>query len=316
MGNFPGPFTVKLPEIYQIEASSACDHACTMCPRQYYHREDKRKNFDIDLLKTMIKRGDLEGSYFIELQMSGEPLLNPRLVDMIDLLKREGILVGLSTHGDLFPDLLDTCKDLDYITISVDSITKRSEIRKGSLFDNPEAYLDNLFHSAYYFSQRKIPIDFQFIELKGWEKEKTILENFLNCVMKNEFKNVNIRSVPDCCILHRSGNRLKKEEDKGVCLNPWMSVSVQSNGNVSSCCFGWGDENVYGNLNEQSLEEIWNGEKVKKLRGQHSRGFIHLPDLCMRCYQRSPVLLHWEIFLNSVVTANRQHRFLQRLEQA
>ena len=235
---------------------------------------------------------------------------------MIELLKREGILVGLSTHGDLFPELLDTCKDLDYITVSVDSITRRNEIRKGSPFDNPEAYLDNLYNTAIYFCEKEIPIDFQFIELKGWEKEKDILENFLKCKMGCDFKKVNIRSIPDCCILHRTGNRLKKEEDKGVCLNPWLSVSVQSNGNVSSCCFSWGDDegNVYGNLHEQSLEEIWNGEEVKKLRGQHSRGFIHLPDLCMRCYQRSPVLLHWEIFLNSVVTANRQHQLMARLQ--
>jgi radical SAM protein with 4Fe4S-binding SPASM domain len=304
MPKFPPPFKVKLPEIYQIEASSHCDHDCKMCPRKYYHREDKRKMFDIDLLKTMIKRGDLEGSYFIELQMSGEPLLNPDVPIMIELLKSQGILVGLSTHGDLFPKLLDSCKDLDYITISVDSITKRNEIRKGSKFDDPDTYLEQLLHTAFYFAERRIPIDFQFIELKGWEKEKTILENFLMCRMGNVFKRINIRSIPDCCILHRSGDRLKPEENNniGICLNPWLSVSVQSNGNVSSCCFAWGDNegNVYGNLYEQSLEEIWNGEKVKKLRNQHSKGFIHLPDLCMKCTARSPVLLHWNLFFNSI----------------
>ena len=317
MVNLPGPFSVKLPEIYQIEASANCDHSCKACPRQYYNREDKRKNFEIELLKTMIKRGDLEGSYFIELQMSGEPLLNPELPTMIDLLKREGILVGLSTHGDLFPELLYTCKELDYITVSVDSITRRSEIRKGSKFDDPEAYLDNLYNTIKYFIKRKIPIDLQFIELKGWEKEEDILENFLKCRDMFQEKLLTIRTVSDCCILHRSGDRLKPEESKNICLNPWLSCSIQSNGTVSSCCFSWGDDegNIYGNLYEQSLEEIWNGEKVKRLREDHQRGFIYLPNLCMKCYARSPVLLHWEIFLNSVVTANRQHRFLQRINQ-
>jgi radical SAM protein with 4Fe4S-binding SPASM domain len=295
------PFTIKLPEIYQIEASSRCDHSCNACPRKFYNREDKRQMFDIGLLRTMIIRGDLAGSYFIELQMSGEPLLHPDLITMIDLIKNEGILVGLSTHGDLFPELLPVCQDLDYITVSVDSITRRSEIRKGSTFDDPDKYLEHLLKTAEFFAIKGIPIDFQFIELKGWEKEKTILENFFKCnwdFIPNH--NVKIRSIPDCCILHRSGDRLKPGEDKGMCLNPWLSVSIQSNGNVSSCCFAWGDPNTYGNLHNQSLEEIWNGEAVKRLREDHRRGFAHLPDLCMKCYARSPLLLHWNIFLNSI----------------
>ena len=311
----PGPFFVKLPEIYQVEASTLCTYSCNACPRQYYNREDTKKLFDVDLLRTMIRRGDLEGSYFIELQMSGEPLLNPNISTMIDLLKRQGILVGLSTHGDLFPDLLDTCKDLDYITVSVDSITRRSEIRKGSIFDNPETYLDNLHYTAYYFSQLKIPIDFQFIELKGWEKEKVILENFLKCKMGDKFKDINIRTVPDCCILHRSGNRLKSSEDKGICLNPFLSVSVQSNGNVVPCCFEWGDSLILGNLYKNSLQEIWEGKEVKRLREDHQRGYAYLPDLCQHCYMRSPTLLHWELYLNSVVSANRLHRLMQRLNK-
>jgi radical SAM protein with 4Fe4S-binding SPASM domain len=236
---------------------------------------------------------------------------------MIKLIKDQGILVGLSTHGDLFPELLEACQDLDYITISVDSITRRNEIRKGSFYDSPEAYLSNLFNSVSYFAKKKIPVDLQFIELKGWEKERDILEKYLNPRLESYFYKdwVTVRSIPDCCILHRSETRLKKEEDPGLCLNPWMSVSIQSNGNVSSCCFSWGDDkgNNYGNLYENSLEEIWNGPEVKRLREDHQRGFAYLPNLCMKCYTRSPVLLHWELYLNSVVSSNRQHRIISRI---
>ena len=297
---FPSPFKVKLPEIYQIEASSACDHACKMCPRVYYNREDKRQNFDVELLRTMIIRGDLKGSYFVELQMSGEPLLHPNIITMIELLKKEGMIVGLSTHGDLFPELISVCQDLDYITISVDSITRRSEIRKGSPFNDPDIYLNHLTETAWFFLQHQVSIDFQFIELKGWEKEKEILQKHFKKLFILE--EVNIRSVPDCGILHRTGNRIKSSENNeiGICLNPFTSVSVQSNGNVVPCCFEWGDSLVYGSLYEKSLEEIWNGPKVKRLREDHQRGYAYLPDLCQHCYMRSPYLLHWEIFLNSL----------------
>ena len=301
--SLPGPFSVKMPEIYQIESSNKCNLVCNACPRKHYDREDKTPFFDVELLRTMIIRGDLAGSYFIELQLSGEPLLHPELETMIDLIKNEGILVGLSTHGEFFPEKLENCKDLDYITISVDSITKRSEIRKGSKFNNPEDYLKNLLQTAEYFAIKGIPIDFQFIELKGWEKEKAILENYFNCnwdfVPKH---NVHIRSVSDCGILHRSGNRLRPEENNeiGICLNPFASVTVQSNGNVVPCCFEWGSDIILGNLRKNSLEEIWNGPEVKRLRENHQKGFTYLPDLCLHCYARSPYLLHWEIFLSSI----------------
>jgi len=301
MKKYPGPFKVKLPEIYQIEASAACDHDCVMCPRGYYHRENKQPFFDLDLLQCMISRGDLKGSYFVELQMSGEPLLNPDIAIMINLLKNEGMIVGLSTHGDLFPDLLEACQRLDYITISVDSITKRENIRKGSKFGNPIEYLENLRNSLFFFINKGVPVDLQFIELPGWEEERNLLYNFLIKEFDSpHLKTVNIRSIPDCCITHRTSTRLKKEEDKGICLNPWLSVSVQSNGNVVPCCFAWGDDLIYGNLYDSSLEEIWNSPNVEQLRRNHSGGYIHLPDLCMKCYMRSPALLHWEIYLDSI----------------
>jgi radical SAM protein with 4Fe4S-binding SPASM domain len=300
MAKLPSKFSVKLPEIYQLEASSFCNFSCKSCPRSYYYRENKIINFDIELLRTMITRGDLKGSYFIELQMSGEPLLNLNIITMIELIKSQNILVGLSTHGEFFPELLSTCQDLDYITISVDSITKRNKVRKGSIYDSSEVYLENLLQTANFFINHKVSIDFQFIELEGWEQEKEILQDYFKKF--NVDKKVNIRSVSDCAILHRSGNRLKPEENKeiGICLNPFTSVSVQSNGNVVPCCFEWGDSLILGNLYKNSLQEIWEGKEVKRLREDHQRGYAYLPDLCLHCYARSPYLLHWQIYLDSL----------------
>jgi len=47
------------------------------------------------------------------------------------------------------------------------------------------------------------------------------------------------------------------------CKSPWMSLFVYDDGKVKSCCAGQWD---WGNLKEQSLEEIINSTKVKQLR--------------------------------------------------
>ncbi|MBF0546926.1 MAG: radical SAM protein [Candidatus Riflebacteria bacterium] len=51
---------------------------------------------------------------------------------------------------------------------------------------------------------------------------------------------------------------------KKICYNPWTHFEVNNpNGDVTICCdFGW----VMGNVNHQSVEEIWNGEKFQAIR--------------------------------------------------
>jgi radical SAM protein with 4Fe4S-binding SPASM domain len=308
MENLPGPFKVILPEIYQVEVSAVCDHSCEVCPRNHYTRKDKTPFFSLDLLTKMIRRGDFKGSYFVELQMSGEPLLNKSIRPIINLLKSEGLLVGLSTHGDLFPEKIKLCSELDYITISVDSITKRNEARprlKGRPWKDRE-FMRNLLDSILFLCERNISIDLQFIEVGEWKVEKDILFEILDGI--HLMDKVNIRSVPDCSILHREDRKMMYNEslDKGVCLNPWLSISVQSNGNVVPCCFAWGDNIIYGNLNEQSLEEIWNGDRVESLRNCHKKGPSELPRLCNMCYMRSPTLLHWQIYMDSLKNKGRK----------
>lgn len=47
------------------------------------------------------------------------------------------------------------------------------------------------------------------------------------------------------------------------CRMPWGCIQILTTGDVRVCC--WANHPV-GNLNLQSLEEIWNGDKVKSLR--------------------------------------------------
>ena len=64
---------------------------------------------------------------------------------------------------------------------------------------------------------------------------------------------------------------------KYFCDEPWTGIfSVRTNGDVV-CCPCYAKVRI-GNINDASLHEIWNGEKMQHLRRAFSEG--RLPDEC------------------------------------
>lgn len=62
-----------------------------------------------------------------------------------------------------------------------------------------------------------------------------------------------------------NGLWLERDSQK-ICYNPWTHFEVNNpNGDVSMCC----DRSIkLGNVNEQGIEEIWNGEAYRRARRQ------------------------------------------------
>ena len=279
-------FTVDMPEIYQIEVSSVCNLVCGMCPRRVYTRKDKQAFLEMGVLDKLIAEDAFRGSYFVELQMAGEPTLHPRLEEIIHKVKSTGVQVGLSTNGHMFPEFL---LDLDYLTISVDNLERDIRFRRNI----PHFIAGVKAFAAKAASHGRPLIDLQIIELPGWEDAVATAKK----IFRNELarSSCTLRTVPDCFITTMDPlpeDQLPVTTDR--CFNPWMSVSIQANGNVTSCCFAWGDDVIFGNIKDKTLKEIWEGEEVAKLREEHQTQ--NYRPICARCYIRNPVALHWNMF--------------------
>ena len=74
----------------------------------------------------------------------------------------------------------------------------------------------------------------------------------------------------------------KLYNSKVFCMMPWVHTHIWPNCNTFPCCMSDSDIE-YGNLNDNSLEEIWNGEKYKKLR-KNMLNEKESPE-CTRCYE-------------------------------
>jgi MoaA/NifB/PqqE/SkfB family radical SAM enzyme len=64
------------------------------------------------------------------------------------------------------------------------------------------------------------------------------------------------------------------------CTSPWTTVYITANGLVQTCCFS---SRIFGDLRDQDLAEIWNGEKFRSYRKQIIQGIC--PDECKICFK-------------------------------
>jgi radical SAM protein with 4Fe4S-binding SPASM domain len=75
---------------------------------------------------------------------------------------------------------------------------------------------------------------------------------------------------------------------KSPCFELYRRVHVLSDGNVGACiCVDLESEIKIGNINTQSLKEIWHGEALKRYRSEWLKG--NLPEVCQTCTRYTPV---------------------------
>ena len=78
----------------------------------------------------------------------------------------------------------------------------------------------------------------------------------------------------------------KKElsESKTFCMAPWTHMHFMPNKDVNPCCMSPIEETI-GNLSTQTIQEVWNSERMRGLRKDMLDGKPR-PDFCSRCYKK------------------------------
>jgi radical SAM protein with 4Fe4S-binding SPASM domain len=82
-------------------------------------------------------------------------------------------------------------------------------------------------------------------------------------------------------------NRKFEKRKKVTCEFPFTKMSIAWNGNVVPCCNDYNEKYVLGNVTEQPLSEIWNGEPMRRLRREFLDNKVS-NNLCRKC----PFLYH------------------------
>jgi len=142
------------PQIVSVEISSKCNLRCIMCGFHSIHKKDREDGRHISMELFHRAMPFIERAELVPLCGGGEPLMNPRLPEMIQKITEFGVPTAITTNGILLnaeriKEIVDA--GLTYIEVSVDGIRSYERIR-GVPFDSLEKNLKKL---ARYKQKRK-----------------------------------------------------------------------------------------------------------------------------------------------------------------
>lgn len=272
-----------------IEITNICNLACSFCPKTTRKQEFMSvENFDY-----IVKNVDSFTEH-IYLHLMGEPLLHPRLNEIIEIANKNDLSIKITTNGTLLEEniaLLST-KSVKQINISLQSILT-NDIDKNQ-------YLTSVFYAIKEI--RKLNPD-TTIHLRLWNS----VENCINS--DNEFirdfvlekYNVDIFSVQNINNGHKLGEKLlllyanafKWPEENTLdykgnafCQGLRNQIGILVDGTVVPCCLDNNGSIALGNIFDTSLEEILETQKAKELYDGFSNHKAVM-ELCKHCEYRT-----------------------------
>lgn len=278
------------PHVHQIEPTNHCSYSCMMCPRST--KMTRPLGFmDMDLFRSIIDEittfSEPVRSKEIELFHFGESLLHPQIEGMVRYASQHRLRPVLSVNA---PELLPAVAERilasapSRLIISLDGYDDDSyrQIR-GAAADFSTA-LSNLRYVADLLKGSVTDTDV-CIRMIRLYRNQSHLERF-----QKEWEEIGIRVEirPFFPWTQKSLTGLgevRKYPPYMPCPFPWQYLVVQWDGTVVACCRDYNAVNVVGNVRDQSLREIWCGERYAEFRRQHRTGQYAGNNFCRDCME-------------------------------
>jgi MoaA/NifB/PqqE/SkfB family radical SAM enzyme len=267
----------SFPTHVDIESSNVCQMKCPMCARHLM--KAKQGLMDFELYKKVIDECAREGVYSVKLSWRGEPLLHPRLFEMVALAKEKGIKeVALLTNAERLGK--EAAKELilsgaDWIGVSFDGLGETyNYIRYPAKFEEAVARIQTL----------------QDLKKKMGRSKPLVKIQTVYSAIKDDpgaFRDFWVPKVERVMVIAdqlRSNDRKDFEHDPNyVCPSPWQRICVSFEGTIAQCHSDYNMANVLGDVRTHSLREIWHGEPFRRLRELHRarRRLVLVP--CQTC---------------------------------
>ena len=239
--------TLDFFKVVELETTTACNRACSYCPNSVFDRGSihNQRLMEESTFRTIIDQLASLGFWGrLSPHFYGEPLLDERLPDLMAYARKRLPYTKLVifTNGDLL---------------------------------SPAAY-DALMQAGvdgFLVTQHGPKPPPNIVRLRRHREEHPATHAQLDYrVFTSQTELSNRAGLVDHAAL----------ETKSDCSLPSENVTIDYQGNVVLCCNDYYSTIKFGNVLEQHLSEIWNGETYKSTRRNLLAGNFEL-DICKKC---------------------------------
>jgi MoaA/NifB/PqqE/SkfB family radical SAM enzyme len=321
----------SLPLVIYFEVTNRCNLRCPMCAITLNVERFIGKRGDLEYSLFEKVKPYLRFAERCFCNGGGEPLLYPGFISMLREIKESGPEIVFNSNGLLLSKEISrklVLHNIDCISFSIDGANKATyeKIRVGSDF---EKVISNIKYLTKIKKKKKRIKPFINLQMTlSQENKKEILDIIplaktlgINHVVIEPLTPVfNIskeyqryftshyvdrdeilpdleraKETAEISNFHFSSHYLSEQEKVNRCLQPWTTLGIRADGDVFTCC---GAPVTFGNIAQNSLEEIWNGEEYRKLREAFSKGIP--PDFCRLCLEENRANHYNSDLLNSM----------------
>lgn len=302
------PRLPEFPTSLVIETTSRCNLRCRMCPRNHMARqagdmEPRLFRRLIDEMAPWDARGHLR---FVALHAFGEPLLNPNFLELAqyagDHLPRlrelgrfrdpmQGLCV--STNATLLtPELAAglLASPLTWIGISVDGASAETyaQMRQGGslehVMDRVRGLLELNAAQPREFPTLGLQIIVTALTRPELEQFAAQWQPYLD---RSPNVRLEIKPYTDWAGQVECSDLRLPERRRGYfhvsCSFPQTTLTISADGAVLRCCHEVDPHLDLGEVNTQTIQDVWHGPGLQALREQMARGDMAGLDLCNQC---------------------------------
>ena len=287
-----------LPVHLTVEPTNICNLRCPVCETGAGILNRPKGHMSLDTFKKVLDEVGEQVNTLLFYYM-GEPFLNREAYDMIRYATDRGIYVSACTNGETLDmdGLVES--SLSEISFQIGGMTQETHeiYRVGG---NLSKTMDNLAKAIEMKAKGLIDTKIQvgFIVMNHNEHEVEQAKRELKEMGADE-----VLAISPCVRTIEQGDEFMPTEDKywiydreafdkgtlvpkkvphNRCWWIYYSTVVLWDGKVVPCCRDTCGDHIMGNLLEQDMNEIWNGEKYRSFRYAISVQQRKLP-LCRLC---------------------------------
>jgi MoaA/NifB/PqqE/SkfB family radical SAM enzyme len=274
-----------------MDPTSRCNLRCRMCPRTWYMERGETAwaplgpgDMDMGLYRSAVEEGARLGARSVKLNFLGEPLLHPRILDMVRLASSLDLWVMMNTNAALLtPDLSRGLlrAGLTDIFFSFDSPypEEYERVRLGASYEKTLSNIRAFMEAKGRMGLGHVQTRASMVLPEDPEGREEVKRDYVRL-----FRSLGVAEVgfglPT--VMGRDYAPLN-EGLRFVCPDLFRRIFVFRDGAAGPCCGDWERRLVVGDLGKQTIGEIWRSPEYAELRGRHVSGsFMDVP-ACRSC---------------------------------